>query len=212
MRGIRLVSGIRRLRYSGFTLVELLLVAAIIAIVAAVVVPAMGRSMRGQRLRIAGRTAVMVGRYARTMAILRQQDLILRIDLSGATVSVAQNDKPVTSNEQALEEDVEQKTGVGFEVSGTESGSSLLEGQATYALPAGGASVAELSRRLEGVVVRQVEFLDESSERHTDGVVSVPYRCNGTCRPHRIELADDRGDTVLVEIDALGGARMEKRR
>jgi len=76
--------------HTGFTLVELMLVLTIIGIVVAVGVPSMAKSIRGNRLRVAAATVVKAGKYARSMAIMRQQEVRLafhtgdgRIEVSG---------------------------------------------------------------------------------------------------------------------------------
>jgi len=71
-----------------FTLIEVLLVVAIIGVVTAVTTPYFVRSIRGNRLRVAARTVVMAGRYARSMAVLRQEELAVRFDLGAPSVSV----------------------------------------------------------------------------------------------------------------------------
>ena len=68
----------QRRRHSGFSLVELLMVVAIIAIITAITIPQLVASTRGNRLRAATRLVVMAGRYARSMAVLRQEDESLR--------------------------------------------------------------------------------------------------------------------------------------
>lgn len=62
---------------TAFTLVELLLVLAIVGVATAVTLPNLVRSTRGNRMRAAARTVVMAGRYARSMAVLRQQPVTL---------------------------------------------------------------------------------------------------------------------------------------
>jgi len=73
---------------TGFTLVELMLVLTIIGIVVAVGVPSMAKSIRGNRLRLAASTVVKAGRYARSMAIMRQQEVRLAFNVGDGRVEV----------------------------------------------------------------------------------------------------------------------------
>ncbi len=74
---------------SAFTLIELFLVLAIIGISTAIVVPSFLQSMKGNRLRVATRTVVKAGRYARSIAVLKQAPITIVFDLDNSTVSVA---------------------------------------------------------------------------------------------------------------------------
>jgi type II secretion system protein H len=76
-------------RKSGFTLIELFLVIAIIGISTAIVLPSFVQSMKGNRLRVATRTVVKAGRYARSIAVLKQVPITIVFDLDSGTVSVA---------------------------------------------------------------------------------------------------------------------------
>lgn len=79
-------------RKSAFTLVELLLVLAILAIVSAIVAPSFAKSMSGNRLRTSTRTIVKAGRYARSIAVLKQEPMTLVFDLETTTISVVGSD------------------------------------------------------------------------------------------------------------------------
>jgi prepilin-type N-terminal cleavage/methylation domain-containing protein len=72
----------------GFTLVEVLLVVAILCVVAAVTVPSFVGSLKGNRMRTAVRAVVTAGRYARSMAVLQQKETRVCFDLDAGIVSV----------------------------------------------------------------------------------------------------------------------------
>jgi len=72
----------------GFTLIEVLLVLAIIGVVAGVSTPYFVKSIRGNRLRTAARVVVMAGRYARSMAVLRQKEMVVSFNLDAGKVSI----------------------------------------------------------------------------------------------------------------------------
>jgi type II secretion system protein H len=71
---------------SGFTLIELILVLVILGVVTAVTVPAVVSSIRGNRLRVASRTVIRMGRYARSMAVLKQQPMVVKFDITKGQV------------------------------------------------------------------------------------------------------------------------------
>ncbi|MEI7438032.1 MAG: prepilin-type N-terminal cleavage/methylation domain-containing protein, partial [bacterium] len=78
-----------------FTLVEILLVMAILAVVSAVTVPSFVRSIRGNRLRTAGRTVVAVTRYARSMALLHQREVVITFMPGNSTIVITSLDRPM---------------------------------------------------------------------------------------------------------------------
>lgn len=70
-----------------FTLVELLMVIAIMAVVTAITIPSFVTSMRGSRLRTSVRTVVKIGRYSRSLAVLKQIPMTVSFDLDSGMVS-----------------------------------------------------------------------------------------------------------------------------
>lgn len=82
----------------GFTLIEILLVVAIMAVATAVTLPTFVSSIRGSRLKTAARSVIMAGRYARSMSLLQQQEMVLTFDLTAGTFSVHPAVASVVSN------------------------------------------------------------------------------------------------------------------
>ena len=80
-------------RPRGFTLVEILLVVAVIGILAIAAAPAVSTMIAGGRLRTAARELAGAGRYARTMALLNQTPVDLVVDLRGGRLSVRARDR-----------------------------------------------------------------------------------------------------------------------
>ena len=65
------------MRRSGFTLLELLLVLAILGSLVAIVAPHIGAGMAGTELAAASRSLLQAAKYARTMAVLNQTEVEL---------------------------------------------------------------------------------------------------------------------------------------
>lgn len=80
-----------------FTLIELLLVIVLLAIITAIVVPSFVRSIQGQRLSTAARTLATVSRYARSMAVLKQTDLVLTFNLANGQVDLVSSNTSLPS-------------------------------------------------------------------------------------------------------------------
>lgn len=83
----------------GFTLIEILLVVAIMAVVTAAALPTFVNSIRGSRLKTAARSVTMAGRYARSMALLSQQEMVLTFDLTAGAFEVHPAATRVVSNQ-----------------------------------------------------------------------------------------------------------------
>lgn len=192
---------------AAFTLVELLLVLAIIGIVTAITMPSLVKSIRGNRLRTATRTVVMAGRYARSMAVLKQKPMVITFDLNSHALSVApgsrsgasENGVPGESASDA--DDVAQRLDAGNGTTFVSSPRREDAGQAPAGVMMGTDS---LTRRLDGVKLVYVET--ESGDRYVKGAYAVLYRTNGTCAPYSVRVEDEDGTAVTIAVDRLSSA------
>jgi len=180
-----------------FTLIELLLVLAILGVVSAVTVPSFVRSIRGNRLRAAARTVVMAGRYARSLAVLKQCDFEVTFDLAAGDVSVAEAPESDGEGEDEAE---------------------LQPAIATTAFePGSGATGAVVraadpwapSRRLDRVAIAYVD-VEGAGSPVREGTCRVTYRNNGRCTPYTVKIVDEWGSGVVVSVDALSSAQTER--
>ena len=71
---------------SAFTIIELLLVVAILGIMTAVLVPKLGGLLQSGQASTAARSVALLGRYARTMALSNQMGVDLVLDMDATTV------------------------------------------------------------------------------------------------------------------------------
>jgi prepilin-type N-terminal cleavage/methylation domain-containing protein len=181
---------------AAFTLIEILLVLAIIGILSAVVVPSVVRSMGSSERRMAVRTVVAAGRYARSMAVLKQVQVVLEFDLAKHAVRVS----PWSGGAEGA-------AALGSAPDLGEFGA-VDEPAATNAV-VDGADDISLERALEPIKLEAVtvEGLEPEDEGGGSGDrVSVVYDVNGRCTPYRVVLVD-RGDSrIIISIDALASS------
>jgi len=164
----------------------------VIGILTAITVPQFVRSIQGNRLRTAVRTVVMAGRYARSMAVLRQAELVLTFDFEERLVTVEEIVmRAVEPGNEAFDEDRGEA-----DVFATQ-----------YAVAS---RTSLLRRRLEDVALSWVEV---NGERFQRGSRSIVYSTNGRCTPYAVRVADLEGnDGVTIEVDALSSATTERKR
>ena len=180
-----------------FTLVEVLTVLAIMGIITLVSMPYFVKSIRGNRLRVATGTVMQAGRYARSMALLGEQEMRLTFDLNESAVRVnprydqAPSSRPVASGSTADGSD-----------------QSPPPSADTNDTPPQLSPGLSISRKIEDVRIDYVEV--DHQTRESTGIVTVIYRSNGRCSPYTVRLVDEFGAATVTRVDALSTPNSER--
>lgn len=173
-------------RHSAFTLVEMLLVIVVITIVTLVTLPTLRNSIRGSRLKAAAQTVISSGRYARSMAVMKQQPMLVTFNMGQSIVSVV----PVNSGTP--------------HAAATPQPMPSGDSSDTNAPTTTGATGNEtLTRKLE-----RVKIIEVSADEGDDSTTII-YGTNGRCTPYTIKLQDDYDTIMVIHVDALATATTE---
>jgi len=192
---------------SGFTLTEVLLVAALIGFLVAVATPVFLRSLHGQRLRQATRTLLQAGRYARTMAILKGQRMSLVLNPRNNEIALREAPPPRPAPLEAIYT----RDQVLAIAEPTLSISSPPPADRDFLSPPSDAPEPLLSpprtltRLLEGVRIRSVR-LGDADAPGTETAIEIAYLPNGTCRPYTVVLENEVGRQAVLTVDTVGEA------
>lgn len=158
----------------------------VIGIVTAVVLPNFVKSIRGNRLRTAVRSVVMLGRYARSMAVLKQRDLVVTFNLDEGSIVLEEIVMKAVAEPESSPEDDEGEPTTRYRVD---------------------SRTAMLARKLDRVII---EYVEVDGLFAKSGKSSIIYSSNGRCTPYIVKVADMDGASTLIEVDALSSARTEQ--
>jgi type II secretion system protein H len=183
---------------AAFTLVELLLVLVILGVVAAIVVPMAAGSLAGNQRRMAVRSVVGATKYARSMAVLQQCPMELRIsgpDGRNLVVDATANWQADTNSVKEVEE------------------ASMADGLLlSEVLPDAPVPVPDVDVRLERELKKikiVVWGIGDGAAEPFEEDARIAFEINGRCTPFFVVLEDQGGKRVRVSIDHLGGAMTE---
>ncbi len=173
------------------------MVLAILGISTIVAMPSLVKSIRGNRLRVGARTVVMAGNYARTMAILRNQEMTLTLDKGANTVAVA----PLHAVPPPLPSDL------GFQDSPPPPDPTSPAG-ANEPVSSPPPPVT-LTRKLDSVSIDSIQVEHRKSGIEEDSAVVI-YQNNGRCNPYEVRVRDEFGSVMVITVDAVASPKVRK--
>ena len=169
---------------AGFTLIEILIVVAIICVMLVVAVASVASGRDAARVRAAARGVAQMSHYASALAILRQRSSV--ITFSGNTITVQLSGEGVDESEVG-----QPALSIYRKVNGEEIGPRTIEQEAPKEHPEGRDSQGEKGGEKKGIVYTErvldlEELAKEDATRSFEGVL------------FRVELVDENGS----ELDA----------
>lgn len=178
---------------AGFTLVEIMLVVVIVGIAATIGLPVFLRSLEGAKLRTSVRTVVMLHRFARSSAVLKQEHIALQFDTATQELEMISAKRRRQGLEGGFIDDAPAR-----EPEETNDKAETLPGEEEVKIE------KEVVRRLEdGVKIIQFEVQKEGQEH--DGRYWVNYFPNGMCDRYALYIEDGRMNRARIEVDSVSG-------
>ena len=174
---------------AGFTLVEILLVVAIIAVSLGVAVPQFAKSFRGARLRQSARTVESMHRQAKARAVLDQSHAALFFDAVKGTVELV----------------VLQENGGGHDVFFGDAPVAAAGGTGGDAAEGDGEGTVKTQSELTMTLEEGVKIEDFRGGSEVDEVYYVQYFPSGMCQEWSLHLGDEEGRRMSISVDPVTG-------
>ena len=175
---------------SGFTLIEVILVLVVIVIISGIALPNISGSYGNAKLRNAASNIERLSRYARGMAILREQNLAMVIDTEKQLIYIGA-EKKIASNESDGELDQDILKRLGYIDEATEEHDIKIEKEISRSLP-NGLNIDYVE--VEGTVLDQVNIL-----------YVFEFYSNGQCDDFKIIINDQKDRSIQIYSDPVSG-------
>ncbi|MCL2103805.1 MAG: prepilin-type N-terminal cleavage/methylation domain-containing protein [Kiritimatiellaeota bacterium] len=228
------IDGLSALRPNrrAFTIIELLVILAVLGVMVAIVSPMIAGGTDVSRVRTATRGVMRMSRYARTMAVLHgsQMELVFstngklcveKVSGGGGGESIVSARAFATTNAVA---DAETARMAAFDAEPQDSGSG--GGSYTMADVNTEQTYEQVQFVFEGYTdtadagrfshllspEKTTDPLSDGTDEDEDSVrtVRVRYKSNGTCRPYKVKITTEGDDafSLTVAVDMLGVAKV----
>ncbi len=179
-------------RRAAFTLIEVILVIVVILIISAIALPSFSSSLKGSKLRTTARTISRMSRYARGMAIMREQKMTLV--LNHETFEIFLGGELAQTNAADGELDFQAFKNLGYKTDGGGSSSDAVgvEKEVKKFLP-------------DGLVIRDFDKEWTEEDDAFEDLYLIRFYPNGQCEQFEMEIEDNRGAVIRLEMDPISG-------
>lgn len=176
---------------TGFTLIEVVLVLVVIVIISGISLPYFAGTHRGTKLRTASRTIDRMSRYARSMAILREETLTMALNHETMELYLGGSSQTDT-NKADGELDQEVLGRLGYIDKDATADTPKIEKDVHRFLP-------------DGLTVRSFDMNEEQEGAEYENFYLINFYPDGRCDGFRLVLEDSRGMAVTLENDPVSG-------
>lgn len=179
-------------RRAGFTLLEVVMVMVLLLIISSISIPYFASTFRGTKLRSAARTIERMSRYARSMAILRDETLTMVLNHETMELFMGAASTSATNTADGeLDQDVLKRLG-------------YIENDPDRSSDAG--IDKEVHRFLsDDLTVRDFEKEWTDEDQQYEDLYLIRFYPNGQCEWFKLELEDNRGHGIRLENDPISG-------
>ena len=218
-----------RFNRNAFTVIELLVIITVLGVLVTLIIPMITHGSDASRVRTATRGAMQMSRYARTMAVLHQNAMVLTFSADGKInvaleggghgggESIVSAKAFGTTNATAEAEAAKQAEfeaghddtsgGKGHSYSMADVNTEKSYEQVTFEF-LGYTDTADAGRASYLLTPAKITGVSSNEE----AAASVRYKSNGTCRPYRVKVSaeGDNAFSLTVAVDMLGAAKVEE--
>ncbi|WP_372794860.1 prepilin-type N-terminal cleavage/methylation domain-containing protein [Pontiella sp.] len=180
-------------RRAAFTLIEVILVVVVILIISAIALPSFSSSLKGNKLRTTARTISRMSRYARGMAIMREQKMTVVLNHETLEIYLG-GDLARTNSASDGELDFQAFKNLGYTDGGSASSAQNagIEKEVYKFLP-------------NDLNIRKFDKEWREEDDAFQDLYLIRFFPNGQCEKFEIEIEDDRGTAIRMENDPISG-------
>ncbi|WP_372845054.1 Tfp pilus assembly protein FimT/FimU [Pontiella sp.] len=179
-------------RREAFTLIEVVMVMVLIVIITGISMPYLGGTLKGSKLKTSARAVRRITRYARSMAIMREETMTVALNRDTFELFMGGTRAAQTGGADGeLDQDVLKRLGY-VDGEGSSSSTGTIDKEVHVFLP-------------DGLTIKDFDKNRTTEDDEYEHLLLIRFYPNGQCEWFKLELEDTKGSGVLLEIDPISG-------